>query len=135
RHTRLVSDWSSDVCSSDLIAPPLLALGAATALWCASAAGRAAPAPANTAPAPPAAADPVSPDARRWLEALTSSDPREVELAVKAITALPDSRADADLLLAAGRACEDKLLDPERAVAIYDRIVERYPDAHAATPA
>src|SRR5438093_4583216 len=27
RHTRLVSDWSSDVCSSDLWCPPRLVLG------------------------------------------------------------------------------------------------------------
>src|SRR2546426_8910953 len=27
RHTRLQGDWSSDVCSSDLIRPPLIAIG------------------------------------------------------------------------------------------------------------
>jgi hypothetical protein len=48
---------------------------------------------------------------------------------------LPESQSDADILFAAGRACEDKLLDPARAAAIYERIVAAHPGARVATAA
>jgi hypothetical protein len=39
------------------------------------------------------------------------------------------------VLFAAGRACEDRLLDPGRAVALYDRIVTEHPNARIAAAA
>ncbi len=43
--------------------------------------------------------------------------------------------ADPDALFAAGRACEDKLLDPARALALYERILRETPDARVASAA
>lgn len=70
-----------------------------------------------------------------WLDALGSSDPGEIERAIAAILALPPREADPDVLFAAARACEDKLLDPERAVTIYDRLATDHPTARATTAA
>ena len=50
---------------------------------------------------------------------LATNDPRAVADAVSAIAL---GSADAALLYAAGRACEDKLADPACALAIYERI-------------
>jgi hypothetical protein len=66
------------------------------------------------------------------LDALGADDVHEVARAVDAITAQP---ASPDLLFAAGRACEDKLLDPARAAAIYARVVADHPSARVATAA
>ena len=66
------------------------------------------------------------------LEALGSQDPQAVE---KAVTELERARATpdgADALFAAARACEHKLADPARALALYDRIVHELPDARVA---
>jgi hypothetical protein len=52
-----------------------------------------------------------------------------------AITQLEHSPADPDRLLAAARACEDKLDDPARALVLYERIVREAPDARAAVTA
>jgi len=69
------------------------------------------------------------------LDALGADAPREVERAVAAIVQQPAAQADPDALFAAARACEDKLLDPGRAVAIYERIVADHPSARVATAA
>jgi len=68
-------------------------------------------------------------------DALGADDPREVERAVAAIVELPAPQADPDALFAAARACEDKLLDPGQAAAIYERIVADHPTARVATAA
>jgi hypothetical protein len=66
---------------------------------------------------------------------LGSGDLGEVERAVAAIAELSAGRADPDVVFAAARACEDKLLDPGRALAIYQRIVADHPDARVAIAA
>lgn len=66
------------------------------------------------------------------LDDLGAPDARAVATAVGA---LEHSSHDADELFAAGRACEDKLLDPARALAIYDRILAEMPDARVAAAA
>jgi hypothetical protein len=92
-----------------------------------------APAPGAAAPTPGAAASRTSHGA--LLDALGASDLREIERAIAAIGQLPASESDPDLLFAAARACEDKLGDPGRAVAIYDRIVAEHPAARVTTAA
>jgi hypothetical protein len=72
--------------------------------------------------------------AAAWLDALVAGDLAQVERAVAAIAALPRD-ADPDVLFAAARACEDKLHDPGRAVALYDRLVADHPTARAASAA
>ena len=69
------------------------------------------------------------------IDALGADDPRDVERAVASIVQLPAPHADPDVLFAAARACEDKLLDPGRAVAIYERIIADHPTARVATAA
>ncbi|HST41707.1 MAG TPA: hypothetical protein VLK58_19465, partial [Conexibacter sp.] len=86
-----------------------------------------------------ASATPLSepPDAipRALVDALGAENVRQVEHAITAITRLPAGEADPDLLFAAGRACEDRLLDPAHAVAIYERVVAEHPGARVATAA
>lgn len=82
---------------------------------------------ATEAPAPARAA-------AAQLDALVAGDRAGIERAVSAIAALPRD-ADPDVLFAAARACEDKLHDPARAVALYDRIVADHPTARAAAAA
>lgn len=65
------------------------------------------------------------------LEELASSDAARVEQAVAASL----RQADPDVLYVAARACETKLLDPARAVAIYERIVAEFPAARVAAAA
>jgi hypothetical protein len=69
------------------------------------------------------------------IDALGAEDVHDVERAVAAITRLPPRASDPDVLFAAARACEDKLLDPARAAAIYERIVADHPGARAASAA
>jgi hypothetical protein len=69
------------------------------------------------------------------ISALGASDPRDVDRAVAAILARPPRTSDPDVLFAAARACEDKLLDPARAAAIYERIVAFHPSARVAASA
>ncbi|HEU0036592.1 MAG TPA: tetratricopeptide repeat protein [Kofleriaceae bacterium] len=70
------------------------------------------------------------------LDDLGSSDRATVERAVAALEHAPAATPDlADALFAAGRACEDTLVDPPRALALYDRIVRELPDARVATAA
>lgn len=66
------------------------------------------------------------------IDALGDPDRAVVERAVGEIVTAP---RDADLLFAAGRACEDRLADPGRALAIYQRVVAAYPDARVANAA
>ena len=66
------------------------------------------------------------------LDDLSSTDPRAVAAAVDAIEHAPP---DPDALFAAGRACEDRLLDPARALALYERILAETPDARVASSA
>jgi len=88
------------------------------ALWCGARAATAAP----------------TVDRASQIDALGAEDRRDVERAVAAITDHA-AQADAELLFAAARACEDKLDDPGRAAAIYARIVRELPDARVAPPA
>jgi len=69
------------------------------------------------------------------LDALGADEPAVVARAVAELVALPAERSDPDRLFAAGRACEDKLLDPARALAIYARIIAEHPSARVASAA
>jgi hypothetical protein len=64
---------------------------------------------------------------------LATDDPRALDAAV---TAIEHDHGDiADETYAAGRACEDKLLDPARALGLYDRVLREWPDASVARAA
>lgn len=94
--------------------------------------------PGAAAPAGSGAASPTgsSPALNRaaLLDALSSDDRGRIGRAVAAITE-PHRETDPDVLFAAARACEDKLGDPGRAVALYDRITTEHPSARVATAA
>ncbi|HEX3764185.1 MAG TPA: hypothetical protein VHW23_36075 [Kofleriaceae bacterium] len=99
--------------------------------------GSAADAGSAAASAPrPAAGGPGIADGDRaaLLDALGASDRGRLERAVAAIAA-PGSAADADLRFAAARACEDRLEDPARALALYERIAREQPSARVAAAA
>src|SRR4051812_2254461 len=82
----------------------------------------------------PGSARPTAPDARAALfDALSSEDRARIERAVAAVAAPGD--ADPDVLFAAARACEDKLDDPARALALYQRIASEHPSARVAAAA
>lgn len=63
---------------------------------------------------------------------LAGDDPRAI---AEAVTAIERDGRDPDDLYSAARACEDKLADPVRALALYDRIHRAFPDAKAAIAA
>src|SRR5688500_5433061 len=63
------------------------------------------------------------------LRGLATDDPAALAQAVTAIENAPTTSELADVLFAAGRACEDRLHDPARALAIYERIERELPDA------
>jgi tetratricopeptide (TPR) repeat protein len=63
------------------------------------------------------------------LASLDTDDPAALAAAVTAIEHAPSTPELADTLFAAGRACEDRLHDPARALAIYERVVRDMPDA------
>src|SRR5688500_18481423 len=63
------------------------------------------------------------------LAGLATDDPAALATAIAAIERAPATPELADVLFAAGRACEDRLHDPARALAIYERIVRELPDA------
>lgn len=63
---------------------------------------------------------------------LATDDPKALAAAVDAVERAP---ADADTLYAAGRAAEDKLVDPARALALYERLLHDDPDSDAARKA
>jgi hypothetical protein len=64
-------------------------------------------------------------------EQLATDDPRALDAAVTAI----EKAGDADELYAAARACEDKLVDLERALRLYDRVSHEFPNASVALAA
>ena len=66
------------------------------------------------------------------LDDLASDDPARVAAAVSAIEAAP---ASPDVRFAAARACEDRLADPARALALYEQILRESPDAGVAIAA
>ncbi|HEU4616080.1 MAG TPA: hypothetical protein VFS15_28480, partial [Kofleriaceae bacterium] len=63
------------------------------------------------------------------LAGLETDDPTALSQAIHAIETAPTTPGLADVLFAAGRACEDRLHDPARALALYERIVRELPDA------
>lgn len=69
------------------------------------------------------------------VDALGTDDTAALSTAVAAIERAPASPELADQLFAAGRACEDRLHDPARALALYDRIARETPDARVAIAA
>lgn len=69
------------------------------------------------------------------LRGLDSDDPQALSAGIAAIERAPTAPDLADALFAAGRACEDRLHDPARALAIYDRILRELPDASVAIAA
>src|SRR6185295_2984385 len=72
-------------------------------------------------------------DRAALLEALSSDDRERIE---RAVAAIGDARdAEPDVAFAAARACEDKLEDPGRALALYDRITGEHPSARVAAAA
>lgn len=75
-----------------------------------------------------ASADPL-------IDGLASDDPAALSAAVAAIERAPASPELADELFAAARACEDRLHDPARALALYDRIAREMPEARVAIAA
>lgn len=66
------------------------------------------------------------------VDGLATDDPRALDAAV---TAIEKAAADPDALFAAGRVCEDRLVDPARALAIYERIVRELPSSRVAAAA
>jgi tetratricopeptide (TPR) repeat protein len=66
---------------------------------------------------------------QQLLAGLATDDPAQLREAIAAIERAPATPELADVLFAAGRACEDRLYDPARALAIYERIVRELPDA------
>ena len=71
-----------------------------------------------------AAADPA-----QLLRGLDTDDLPALSTNIAAIEHAKAEPGLADVLFAAGRACEDRLHDPARALAIYERIVREHPDA------
>lgn len=71
-------------------------------------------------------------DTSSLLRGLDTDDPQALSIAIGEIERAPATRELADVLFAAGRACEDRLLDPVRALALYERIVRELPDASVA---
>lgn len=74
-------------------------------------------------------------DTSTLLRGLDTDDPRALSAAVDEIERAPTTRDLADVLFVAGRACEDRLFDPARALRLYDRIVRDLPDTSAAIAA
>ncbi len=68
-------------------------------------------------------------------EGLATEDPKALAAAVFAIEAAPTTPELGDALFSAARACEDRLLDPARALALYERILRELPDARVAQAA
>lgn len=69
------------------------------------------------------------------VDALGTEDPVALSAAIAAIESAPASAELADELFAAARACEDRLHDPARALALYERITREMPDARVAIAA
>jgi hypothetical protein len=69
------------------------------------------------------------------IDGLATDDPAALATAVAEIERAPASPELADALFGAARACEDRLRDPARALALYQRILLETPDARVATAA
>jgi hypothetical protein len=70
------------------------------------------------------------------VDGLATDDPRALGEAIAAVERAPATTPEiAATLLAAARACEDRLHDPARALALYERIARELPDAAVATAA
>lgn len=69
------------------------------------------------------------------VDGLATDDPTALAAAVAQIERAPSSPALADALFGAARACEDRLLDPARALALYDRLLREAPDSSLAIAA
>ena len=64
------------------------------------------------------------------IDRLATNDPAELAAAVTEVERAPADTPDLpDTLFTAARACEDTLVDPARALALYDRILRDHPDA------
>lgn len=77
----------------------------------------------------------ITPDTNELLRALNTDEPTALQAAVIAIEDAPTVPGLADVLFSAGRAAEDRLHDPARALALYDRILRELPDAGVAIAA
>ena len=77
----------------------------------------------------------ASADTSSLLSGLDTDSKPQLDAAVAAIERAPTTPDLADVLFAAGRACEDRLLDPARALALYERILRELPDAGVAIAA
>ena len=70
------------------------------------------------------------------VDGLATDDPKALDASIAAIEHAPATTPDlADALFAAAHACEDKLADPGRALAIYTRLASDFPDAGIAIAA
>ena len=69
------------------------------------------------------------------VDGLATDDRAALASAVTAIEHAAPAPELADTLFAAARACEDRLLDPGRALALYDRILREVPEARVAIAA
>ncbi len=69
------------------------------------------------------------------IDGLATDDPAALAAAVAQIEHAPSSPELADALFGAARACEDRLLDPARALALYDRLLREAPDSAVAIAA
>lgn len=99
---------------------------------------------ASAAPSAPAA--PAAPSVAELLERLSGAPDEaisdrvaEIERAADAATAASDVAGEVagdpmlpDAMFTAARACEERLRDPVRALVLYERILERFPDARVA---
>jgi len=74
-------------------------------------------------------------DTSSLLHGLDTDSKAELDTAITAIEHAPTTPDLADVLFAAGRACEDRMLDPARALALYERILRELPDASVAIAA
>lgn len=74
-------------------------------------------------------------DATGLLRGLDTDDPARLSAGVTAIENAPTTPELADVLFAAGRATEDRLHDPARALKMYERILRELPDAGVAIAA
>lgn len=69
------------------------------------------------------------------IDGLATDDPVALAAGVTRIEQAPPSPDLADALFGAARACEDRLLDPARALALYDRLLQVAPDSAVAIAA
>jgi hypothetical protein len=74
-------------------------------------------------------------DTSSLLRGLDTDSKADLDTAITAIEHAPTTPDLADVLFAAGRACEDRMLDPARALALYERILRELPDASVAIAA